>query len=222
MSAFVPFRPKIYHIVHIDRLASIVEHGRLFSDSTVISGDFAGTTIGMQEVKEGRLARQLESYPGLMVGDCVPFNFCPRSVMLYVIAQANSPKLLYRGGEEPIAHLQADLFATVEWADRRGVPWVFTSGNAASGFFTEYVDLSDLAKLDWQAIRARYWSDVRDEKQAEFLIADSLPWKLVEKIGCRSRRAMNWVRQQLLQSQHRPDILMRPSWYYQPDSKEAR
>lgn len=219
MSAFVPFRPKLYHIVHVDRIASIAAHGNLFSDSTVVAGDFPGTTIGMHEVKQDRLQRQLESHLGLMVGDCVPFNFCPRSVMLYVIAQANSPKLLYRGGEEPIVHLQADLYATVEWADRHNVPWAFTSGNAATGFFTEYDDLADLAKLDWQAIRARYWAEVRDEKQAEFLIANSFPWTLIEKIACRGRRAMGWVEQQLLQTQHRPDILVKPSWYYHLDGK---
>ena len=222
MSALVPARPKIFHIVHVDRLASIVAHGALYSDSAVIAGDYPGTTIGMQEVKTSRLVRSLQSHSAIHVGDCVPFCFCPRSVMLYVIAQANHPKLLYRGGEEPIVHLQADLHEVVEWADRHEVPWAFTSGNAATSFFTDYTDLSDLDKLDWQAIRARYWSDVRDEKQAEFLVAEHFPWSLIERVGCRGTRAAGWVQKELLQTQHRPDILIMPSWYYNLDGKGAR
>lgn len=55
----------------------------------------------------------LNSHPGLYVGQCVPFYFCPRSVMLYVIYCANHDELSYRGGQGPILHLEADLYETV-------------------------------------------------------------------------------------------------------------
>ena len=54
--------------------------------------------------------------PGLNVGDCVPFYFCPRSVMLYLIHRANHPELDYRGGQGPIVHLEADLHEAANWA----------------------------------------------------------------------------------------------------------
>jgi len=79
----VPARPKIYHICHVDRLASIVVGG-LLSDAEVQRLAPPGTIIGMSNIKQRRLTElTLESHPGLYVGQCAPFYFCPRSVMLF-------------------------------------------------------------------------------------------------------------------------------------------
>ncbi|MCU0924201.1 MAG: DUF4433 domain-containing protein, partial [Burkholderiaceae bacterium] len=81
----VPARPKIYHICHVDRLASIVAEG-LLSDAEVQRLAPPGTVIGMSNIKQRRLTElTLDSHPGLYVGQCTPFYFCPRSVMLYLI-----------------------------------------------------------------------------------------------------------------------------------------
>ena len=37
--------------------------------------------------------------------------------MLYVIHRADSEELAYKSGQEPIIHLQADLNASVQWAN---------------------------------------------------------------------------------------------------------
>jgi ssDNA thymidine ADP-ribosyltransferase, DarT len=42
-----PAQPKIYHIVHVDRLASIVADGFLSCDAAMAKRANAGTTIGM-------------------------------------------------------------------------------------------------------------------------------------------------------------------------------
>ncbi len=167
MAALVPARPKVYHIVHVDRLASIIATGVLVSDVVTTGGNFPGTTIGMKGIKERRRNLGLHSQPGLRVGECVPFYFCPRSVMLYVIARRNHENLDYRGGESPILHLEADLYDSVAWADARGYRWAFTTGNAGSHYFQDYADLSELHRIDWDAIATHSWSAVRDEKQAE-------------------------------------------------------
>src|ERR1044071_8723338 len=106
-----PAQPKIYHIVHVDRLPSIVADGHLWCDAEILRRATPGTTVGMQSIKQRRLQATLTSHPDLCVGDCVPFYFCPRSIMLYVIYQANHPELTYRGGQEPIVHMEADLDA---------------------------------------------------------------------------------------------------------------
>lgn len=93
-----PAQPKIYHIVHVDRLASIVADGCLWSDTEVVKRRQPGTTIGMGDIKARRLALPVECHPGDHVGEFVPFYFCPRSIMLYVIHCANHPELAYRGG----------------------------------------------------------------------------------------------------------------------------
>lgn len=155
----VPASPKTYHIVHIDRLPSIVENECLWSDKEVTRRGIAGTTIGMNSIKERRLNElTLNSHPDVYVGDCVPFFFCPRSVMLYLIHKGNRPELTYRGGQGPIVHLEADLRQAVAWADECERRWAFTSSNAGSYRFDDYNDLAHLDKIKWDAVRTNWWS----------------------------------------------------------------
>ena len=44
----VPVQPKIYHIVHVDRLPSIVADSNLWCDALITKRASAGTTIGMR------------------------------------------------------------------------------------------------------------------------------------------------------------------------------
>ena len=214
MSILVPARPKIYHIIHIDRLPSIIETGGLLPDAAVTSLPAAGTEIGMSHIKARRRREALKSYPDLCVGDCVPFYFCPRSVMLYVIHQKSNPDLSYRGGQEPIVHLEADLYETVEWAKRAGCRWAFTTSSAASHHFVDHSDLRHLDQIDWSAIYATYWSDVRDEKQAEFLVERFFPWGLISRIGCSSRATERLVSAAVMASDERPAVQVMRAWYY--------
>lgn len=137
MMGQVPAEPKIYHIVHVDRLPSIIAAGCLWSDAEVSRRSAPGITIGMRGIKTRRLSLPLENHPDLHVGDCVPFYFCPRSAMLYLIHQANNPGLSYRGGQGPIVHLEADLHETVAWADSQRQRWAFTLSNAGSFYFED-------------------------------------------------------------------------------------
>ena len=89
-----PAQPKVYHIVHVDRLASIITDGCLHSDAQMVQRPGTGTTIGMSRIKQRRLTElSLTSMPGLLVGGCVPFYFCPRSVMLFLLHRGNHPDL---------------------------------------------------------------------------------------------------------------------------------
>lgn len=54
MSSPVPLNPKIYHIVHVDRVASIIEQQCLLSDAAMQQCNLNGTTIGMPKIKERR------------------------------------------------------------------------------------------------------------------------------------------------------------------------
>ena len=51
-----PAQPKIYHIVHVDRLASVINAGCLWSDSAMAEHAQPGTTIGMGGIKQRRLS----------------------------------------------------------------------------------------------------------------------------------------------------------------------
>ena len=209
-----PAEPKIYHIVHVDRLASIVSEARLWSDAEIQRRERPGTTIGMSDIKQRRLTNSLSSRPGLFVGNCAPFYFCPRSVMLYVIYRANHPSLDYRGGQGPIVHLQADLHETVAWADENELRWAFALSNAGSSYFQDYCDLAQLDKIDWNAVRATQWSDRPEGKQAEFLVECSFPWTLVERIGVHSDRVGQQVQEAMRGAGHQPPVERKRSWYY--------
>ena len=216
----MPAQPKIYHIVHVDRLSSIIKDGHLWCDKKMVERNDSGTIIGMDSIKQRRLTNMLDSHPGLYVGECVPFYFYPRSIMLYVIHRANNPELAYRGGQDPILHLEADLRQAVAWADKNKRRWAFTSSNAGSSYFVDYSDLRQLAKIDWDAVQARWWSGpgieatVQEGKQAEFLIEYSFPWALVERIGTQSDHIYARVRNALHASQHQPVMEVKPDWYY--------
>ncbi len=212
MATPVPPNPKIYHIVHIDRLESIIETGGLLCDGLVTQRQLAGTGIAIDRIKQRRRTNVLSSHLGLTVGNCVPFYFCPRSVMLYVIHKRNHASLVYRGGQEPIIHLEADLHEVVLWAQQESLKWAFTLSNAGSRFFEDYCDLEQLDKIDWQAIKANWWQEHREAKQAEYLIESRFPWKLVARIGVKSQDQYNRVTSIIQSSIHRPVVAILPEW----------
>lgn len=212
----VPANPKIYHITPVDRLQSIIADGFIWSDAEAIRRGVTGATIGMEHIKRWRLHKPLSAHPGLHVGECAPFYFCPRSVMLFVISKQNHPALTYRGGQGPIVHLQADLREAVAWANSQGRRWAFTLSNAASADAEERCDLAALAEIDWDAVEACIWRDprVKDKKQAEFLMEHSFPWELVEFIGVRSQEIRDRVRAAMRGAGHQPVAEITPGWYY--------
>lgn len=112
-----PVSPKIYHITHVDNLVRIASTGELWCDRLVAESGAAIQVIGMSAIKARRIEELMVTcHPGTKVGDYVPFYFCPRSVMLYVIHMANHPELAYREGQGPIVHLEADLHRVIAWA----------------------------------------------------------------------------------------------------------
>lgn len=170
--------------------------------------------IGMSHIKQKRMANNLSSHPGLTVGQCVPFYFCQRSVMLYIIKQQNHKDMTYRDGQQSIIHLQADLYETVEWANQNGKRWVFTNSNAGSSYFADFNDLSHLNQVNWNSVDARNWKDCREQKQAEFLLEKQFPWTLVEAIGVFSPTQYQQISHVLHSAPHRPPVSIQPNWYY--------
>jgi hypothetical protein len=189
--------------------------GWLYCDALMSRMLDNGTMIGMSSIKPRRLTSRLASQPGLCVGDCVPFYFCPRSIMLYLIYRANHPELSYQGGQEPIVHLQIDLESVVAWARRDARRWAFTLSNAGSSYFEDRCDLAQLDEINWEAVGADLWAGaLKDAKQAEFLVENSVPWELVEEIGSINMKVAGLVTQAIGSHHHRPVVQVRRNWYY--------
>ncbi|MDR2124557.1 MAG: DUF4433 domain-containing protein [Desulfovibrio sp.] len=211
----VPECIRIYHIVHVDRLPSILSAGGLLCDAEVVRRNMSGTTIGMDGIKHRRLYElTLRSHPDIHVGDCVPFYFCPRSVMLYLISRGNHHDLHYRGGQEPIVHLVADLHKTLQWADENHQRWAFTSSNAGSCYFEDYSDLTQLDAVQWDAVKTESWHSCKEAKQAEFLLENHFPWHLLIGIGVQTERTEQRVNRALIKAEHKPLVKILPQWYY--------
>ena len=218
----VPAKPKIYHIVHVDRLPSIIADGCLWCDAEIVKRTPPGTSIGMNNIKRRRLYElTLISHPDLHVGDCVPFYFCPRSIMLFLIYRANHTELTYRGGQGPIVHLEADLHTSVAWANQQSQHrWTFTLSNAGTYYFEDRCDLAQLNEINWAAVQTNRWSgngiasSVKEGKQAEFLMEYSFPWHLVERIGVHSRAVYQQLAQALQTADYKPQIEIKREWYY--------
>lgn len=211
-----PANPKIYHIVHVDKLAAIATDGFLFSDAIMAQHPPKGTVIGMNNIKARRMNElTLVSHPGLYVGQCVPFYFCPRSVMLYLIHRRHS-ELVYQGGQNPIVHLVADLNAVVAWAQANQRRWAFTLSNAGSYYFEDRCDLGQLGEINWTAVQTNQWSGspTKEQKQAEFLIDRHFPWNLIEQIGVINQSIGQQAVQAIAGAAHRPPVHILPAWYY--------
>jgi hypothetical protein len=206
----------IYHITHVDRLSTIAIEGNLLADRVMSERGDPTLVIGMQSIKTRRLTLPVRCHPGDCVGDYVPFYFCPRSVMLYVIHRANHPELTYRGGEEPIVHLEADLHEVIAWAEANAQRWAFTLSNAGASYAEFRSDVNELEQLNWLAIGANDWRDpdVREGKQAEFLLHGAFPLSLVRRIGVKTEATRERVNVALATVPDRPPIDIVPNWYY--------
>jgi hypothetical protein len=211
-----PAQPKIYHIVHVDRLASIIADGCLWSDAIIVQRQCAGTTIGMGGIKARRLRLPVTCHSGTYVGQYVPFYFCSRSIMLYVIRCANHAELTYGGGQEPIVHLEADLHRVISWADGASRRWAFSLSNAGA-FYTQFrSEVGQLDEVNWPAVFAMDFrpADIKEGKQAEFLVYESFPWQLVERIGVISHGVGTQVVNAMREAAHRPPVEIKRDWYY--------
>ena len=212
-----PDRPKIYHITHVDNLDGIVANGGLLSDRNVLATGAATQPIGMSGIKKRRLEElAVDRHPGTMVGDYVPFYFCPRSIMLFVLHCANHSELTYRGGQDPIVHLEADLYSVIEWAGQNGRPWAFSLSNAGAYYVEFRSSVDELDQLNWSAIAERDFRDpnVKEGKQAEFLLYGGFPFDLVERIGVRLPVVQASAAAGIKAANHQPTLQIRPDWYF--------
>ena len=212
----IPSEPKIFHITHVNNLPAVLADGGLVSDRRMLAKGGPSRSIGMSQIKQRRQALVVHCHAGTFVGDFVPFYFCPRSIMLYVIHCANNPSLTYTGGQEPIIHLEADLGDVVAWAASAGRRWAFTASNAGARYADFFDDMNDLGRINWPAVGAKDFRhpDVKDGKQAEFLLFDSFPWSLVSRIGVFSDTYAAQVRRDMAAQSHQPPVEVMRNWYY--------
>lgn len=203
----IPADPRIYHITHVDNLPGILREGGLWCDRQRIERSLASTNIGHTHIKRRRLAHPVNTRSGGMLGDYVPFNFCSRSVMLYAIHRGHQD---YAGGQNNIAH----LVSTISRATGLGRPWAFTDRHAELAHALHFEDLSELSEVPWQVMDLRYWTEVKEERQAEFLVREFFPWSAIEEVAVRTEDVVRRVQATLGAEGGGRIVKARPEWYY--------
>ena len=69
-------------------------------------------------------------------------------------------------------------------------------------------------------MRTRYWADTQEDgdrkrrREAEFLVHDVLPWRLIQEIGVCTPAVRKQVQASLEDSNHQPRVLLHRDWYY--------
>jgi hypothetical protein len=198
----------ISHITHLDNLAGILEQGCLWSDAKRIELGLVNQNIGYSHIKQRRLVRPVNVAAGGTIGQYVPFNFCPRSVMLFVISRGHDD---YSGGQDNILHLISDV-DTVRLSNQH---CFFTDIHADLDYAEQVDDFSRINELDLnKIINERYWQDFKEEKQAEFLAFEAVQWQTIQRIGVKSQEVAERVRDLIQRQAHQPDIVVKPDWYY--------
>lgn len=87
--------------------------------------------------------------------------------------------------------------------------------------FTQFFDdLGDFSKVDWEIMKARYWHDTSDDndrvrwRQAEFLVHEFCPWRIIIQIGVKTEEIQRRVAGIIQGHNHQPVVQLRRSWYY--------
>ena len=161
---------EVYHITHVDNLVSIISDNQLRCDHAQRKRAAKHQNIGYSHIKERRLEHPVKVSGKGTLGNYVPFYFCYRSVMLYVINKGHDQ---YKGGQEPIIHLVTSV------AKIAGINRVccYTDRHADLAYAQQFDDLTLLpAKVDLSIMRIGFWAgsqDTKEKRQAEFLVYDS-------------------------------------------------
>ena len=203
----------IYHITHFANLVSMVNQGGICCDSIEIAGSLATVDIAHENIKARRRNRRVNVGPLGTLADYAPFYFAPRSPMLNAIH--NDAVEGYTDGQNPIVH----LVVYVEDIVASSIPFVFTDGHAEMEVSGQFTDLTDLQKIDWEVMEARYWASTntdpgrKQRRQAEFLVYQICPWDLIKEIGVINSQVQAQVIA-VLGHFSKPPITIHKDWYY--------
>ena len=204
----------IYHITHLRNLSVIIEEGGLYCDKMIAMKRLGVLGIAHNHIKLRRSRRQVEVCRAGTLSDYVPFYFAPRSPMLCAIHNRNVEN--YSEGQDQVLH----LVSTAEDAALAGADYCFTEGHAEMIFSDFFVDLRDLHRVDWKTMQSRYWFDTPEDpdrkrrRQAEFLVHQFFPWKLISKIGVLDSVAAAKTAEVIAKCEHKPNVVIERQWYY--------
>ena len=171
-------------------------------------------SIAYEGIQQRRSEIEIPIPPYGILHDYIPFYFAPRSPMLYAIHKGMI--LGYSGRQEDIIYLVSSVQIIVS----NNIPFVFTDGHAIMRLSEFYNQSCDLDKIDWQIMKETYWNDNEQDgdrkrrRQAEFLVKDSFPIRLLKGIAVKDKESESDIRKILEPYGILPPIRVKYDWYY--------
>lgn len=163
----------IYRITHVNNIDHIIKHGITHRNS--INQNLNYITIGDTSLIGTRNKKIIPN--GSAIGDFIPFYFCFRSPMLFVIQRGYNNVQIQRPSN--IIYCVSSLQEIIN----SEIDFLYTDGHATDSFTTFYkpnqIDNIE-QQLDFDAIRSKFWKDENDldlkrRKEAELLLLSDLP-----------------------------------------------
>lgn len=222
-----PGRTPVFHIIPIEKLRSVIEHGLLCdAEARDRFGDQVATDAAHAGLKAARREKAVVGPDGAPVAQggtmdsYVPFYFGPRSPMLFAIKCGQTEYGRHGRGQRGMVHLALRLESL---AQDHPDGWCFVDAHltrAWARFGDTLEELDDW--VDFGAMTAKFWNqpdELRAARQAEFLIHRVVPWEYVELIVVIDDEVEQEVAAVLEQSgvQHIPEVRVRAPGHY-PDS----
>jgi len=191
----------LYRITHIENIPHILEYGITHKDSQ--NRNSAYKNIGDVSLIDTRSKKRVaidngvvdvneSNLTSIILGDYIPFYFGVRMPMLYVTQHGGN---FVERATDPIDIIY--LACSLKMVISANLQFYFSDGHATD-VFSSFYDQSKINELvtiiDWEAIKSSYWAgadnlNMKRKKQAEFLLAGSLPPNFIIGFGCYGEKA---------------------------------
>jgi hypothetical protein len=202
-------------MVHIDCFPTILARDTLHAPTCVPNDGLPYVGIHATQTQADRGAMAVPCGPRGAIRDYIGFYFGPRSPMLFRICTGHN---VTKVDQSLIIYLESSAQAVAAtnigfvYADRHSLARVAAWRDA----------LADLTIVDFDVAYATFWNntpnqpDRQERKQAEFLVHQTMPWRLIHRIGVQNAAAEQRVRAilQAHANRHQPAVHAMPLWYY--------
>jgi ssDNA thymidine ADP-ribosyltransferase, DarT len=204
----------ILHMTHFKNLKNVIKSKGLICVSKLVNTDEKYINIAHNSIQDRRASFLVPIEPNGTLHDYVPFYFAPRSPMLYSISKGNVGG--YTDGQKPIIY----LVSKPHIIKRKSLPFCFTDGHGIMTFTDYFNDLKDLDKVDWDIMKAKYWTDTeqdhdrRRRRMAEFLVYKFVPIDCFIGIGVYNDIYKGKVEELLDEYSLNIPVKLKTNWYY--------
>jgi hypothetical protein len=188
----------IYRMTHIENIPHILRFGithqkspnansnyKAIGDSNLIS-QRADTIVS---ITNGCIDQDCGT---IRLGDMIPFYFCCRTPMLYVIQKGG-----YSGTQITLPKDIVYIACSINSFIRSDITFFFSNGHARdnTSMFYDRMHVDCLpSSLNWEAMHAKYWNGeenrlIKTQKQAEFLVGEDIPIQYIYGLICYDDRS---------------------------------